>query len=111
MLKNKSILITGHVNPDGDALGSSLALFLALRSKHNVQVIVPNEFPYYLHWMPSAKNVIVYENDIINSNLLLDNTVEIKVASIKLAPLKLAPFNLASVKFAPSKLAKSRLAI
>ena len=70
--ERKNIVITTHKSPDGDALGSSLALFLALRSKHNVQVIVPNEFPYNLHWMPSVKNVIIYENDIINSNILLD---------------------------------------
>ena len=32
-LKDESILITGHINPDGDALGSALALKLIFQSK------------------------------------------------------------------------------
>ena len=32
-LKNSSNLITGHINPDGDALGSALAFKLILDSK------------------------------------------------------------------------------
>ena len=44
----KKIVITTHRTPDGDALGSSLALFHSLENSHNVSVIVPNEYPQYL---------------------------------------------------------------
>ena len=54
------IVIVTHQAPDGDALGSSLGLyhFLKESGKKDVQVIVPNDYPVFLHWMPGAKNVI-----------------------------------------------------
>ena len=55
------IVIVSHVSPDGDAIGSSLGLYHFLISQDkNVNVIVPNAFPDFLHWMPGAKDVIVY---------------------------------------------------
>ena len=58
----EKIVIVSHVSPDGDAIGSSLGLyhFLTLQEK-TVNVIVPNAFPEFLHWMPGAKEVIVYD--------------------------------------------------
>jgi bifunctional oligoribonuclease and PAP phosphatase NrnA len=58
----KNILILTHQNPDGDAIGSSLGLFHLLRNI-GVQstIIVPNEFPKFLKWMPDAKNIIIGE--------------------------------------------------
>ena len=54
------IVIVTHRAPDGDALGSSLGLyhFLKETGKRDVQVIVPNDYPVFLHWMPGAKSVI-----------------------------------------------------
>lgn len=63
LLKNKkNILILTHQNPDGDAIGSSLALQLFLK-KLNIEstIIVPNEFPKFLKWLPQAKNIIIAE--------------------------------------------------
>lgn len=58
----EKIVIVSHVSPDGDAIGSSLGLFHFLTSQEKiVNVIVPNAFPEFLHWMPGAKEVIVYE--------------------------------------------------
>lgn len=60
--KAEKIVITTHRSPDGDALGSSLALyhFLKRRDK-NVKIIVPNSFPYFLKWMPGAREIEIYE--------------------------------------------------
>ena len=54
------IVILTHYNPDGDAIGSSLALkhFLAAKGL-NADVIVPNDFPKFLKWMPGAKQIII----------------------------------------------------
>ena len=42
----QNIVITTHVNPDGDAIGSSLALYnFLIKYDHNVNVIVPNPYP------------------------------------------------------------------
>jgi Exopolyphosphatase-related proteins len=61
--KGESFVITAHVAPDGDALGSSLGLYLFLLEygKENVTVILPNDFPQFYRWMPGAKDIIIYE--------------------------------------------------
>ncbi|MBQ7856439.1 MAG: bifunctional oligoribonuclease/PAP phosphatase NrnA [Alistipes sp.] len=60
----KRIAILSHTNPDGDALGSSLALAETLRSTgHTVYCIVPNRFPYYLKWIPGSESIIVHSLD------------------------------------------------
>lgn len=54
------IVIISHYNPDGDAIGSSLGLKLFLKEKGlNADVIVPNDFPKFLKWMPEAKQIII----------------------------------------------------
>ncbi len=58
----KSIVITPHKNPDGDAIGSSLALWHYLRQfEHNVHVIVPNDFPKFLKWMPGVDQILIFD--------------------------------------------------
>ena len=60
----KNIVILSHTNPDGDALGSSLAWGEALRGKgHNVTCIVPNKYPYYLDWMSGIEQMVVFKCD------------------------------------------------
>lgn len=58
----KHILILAHQNPDGDAIGSTLGLqhFLQKMNKEST-VIVPNEFPKFLKWLPRAKEIIIAE--------------------------------------------------
>jgi len=59
LAKSQKIVITTHKNPDGDAMGSSLALWHYLRGKNKeVQFIVPNRYPDFLHWMPGQEEVI-----------------------------------------------------
>jgi len=57
--KSKNTLIIPHKNPDGDALGSSLALNFFLKKKgHNSLVISPNEYPSFLNWLPGQNKII-----------------------------------------------------
>ena len=57
----QSIVIVPHKNPDGDAMGSTLALQKYLSKKgHNATVISPNEYPHFLKWMPGQEEVLVY---------------------------------------------------
>ncbi|RMZ58135.1 bifunctional oligoribonuclease/PAP phosphatase NrnA [Chryseobacterium nematophagum] len=59
--ENKIVILT-HYNPDGDAVGSSLGLKHYLKEKGiHAEVIVPNDFPKFLKWMPEAKKAIVAE--------------------------------------------------
>ena len=58
------IVIVSHTNPDGDAVGSSLAWAEVLRTMgHEVMCVVPNKFPYFLDWMPGIDEVVVFKTD------------------------------------------------
>lgn len=57
----KPVVIISHINPDGDSIGSSLALALFLRkSDIPVTVIIPNEVPDFLKWLPGFDMVLIY---------------------------------------------------
>ncbi|MCU0349314.1 MAG: bifunctional oligoribonuclease/PAP phosphatase NrnA [Flavobacterium sp.] len=71
----KKIVITSHRNPDGDAMGSSLALLHFLKQlQHEVVFISPNEFPEFLAWMPDSKNVVIFEREYEKALALLTNS-------------------------------------
>jgi len=58
---SKKIVIIPHKNPDGDALGSTLALNHFLnKTGHNSSVITPNEYPEFLDWMPNQRQIIKF---------------------------------------------------
>lgn len=70
--KYKKIVIVSHVNPDGDALGSSMALSLFVKKmKAEVKVIVPNDYPTYLAWMPSVQDVLIYDKNVEEANRIM----------------------------------------
>src|SRR5690554_1016836 len=61
LAKPKQIVVTTHHKPDGDALGSSLAIYHWLKAKgHTVHVVVPSDFPTFLDWMPGQQDVTIY---------------------------------------------------
>ena len=56
-----NVVICTHVNPDGDAIGSSLALKHYLERKgKQATVVVPNVFPDFLTWLPGADTILIY---------------------------------------------------
>ena len=69
------VAVITHVNPDGDAIGSSLAFSQLLRKLgHDVEVMVSNDFPEFLAWMPGASTIHIYDKDVDSCNQILDNT-------------------------------------
>ncbi|MBK7027945.1 MAG: bifunctional oligoribonuclease/PAP phosphatase NrnA [Bacteroidales bacterium] len=69
-----SVLITAHYNPDGDTIGASLALMHFLKPLgHDVKVLVPNEPPSFLHWMPGCSELIIYQSDPEVGNELISD--------------------------------------
>lgn len=57
------IVITTHIKPDADALGSSLGLANYLISKgHSVQVITPTNYPSFLNWMSGNDGVLIFKD-------------------------------------------------
>ena len=58
----KNVVVFTHTSPDGDAIGSSLALKEYLQRKgKNVSVIVPNVFPDFLKWMNDSDKIVLYD--------------------------------------------------
>tara|TARA_B100000579_G_scaffold423892_1_gene427578 strand:+ start:10541 stop:11539 length:999 start_codon:yes stop_codon:yes gene_type:complete len=72
--QKRNIIITTHKTPDGDALGSSLALLHVLKTNHNVNIIVPNDYPHYLKWMPGNDDVLIYEENEEHSDSLINQS-------------------------------------
>ncbi len=61
---SKRFVILTHQNPDADAIGSSLGWKLYLQKKgHAATVIVPNECPSNLRWMPDYAEVITFDQN------------------------------------------------
>ncbi len=59
--KPVQITITAHQRPDGDAMGSTLALYgFLIQFGHRVKVIYPTEYPSHFEWMPGVKDTLVY---------------------------------------------------
>ncbi len=55
-------VITAHQKPDGDAMGSTLALYHFLTQLgHEVTVISPTNWADFLNWMPGVDKVIDFE--------------------------------------------------
>ena len=58
----RCVVCVCHVNPDGDALGSTLAVWHWMRSLgKECSVVVPNGFPDFLAWMPGASEIVRYD--------------------------------------------------
>ena len=57
-----TILITCHKSPDGDAVGSSLGWAEYLRSLgKEAIVIVPDQYPDFLLWLPNTEKIVRYD--------------------------------------------------
>ncbi len=68
-----NVVICTHVNPDGDAIGSSLALKHYLQRKgKQATVVVPNIFPDFLKWLPGADSILVYTNQREQAKAVID---------------------------------------
>jgi phosphoesterase RecJ-like protein len=69
----QNIVIIPHRNPDGDAIGSSLALYHYLKKDHYVSVVAPNDYPNFLKWMPSSEDVKLFDKQNKQSKRALES--------------------------------------
>jgi phosphoesterase RecJ-like protein len=69
----KDIVITTHRNPDGDAIGSTLAMYHYLsRMGHSVKMISPSEYPEFLVWMPAIHDIMIFDIEPENAQSVLE---------------------------------------
>lgn len=68
-----NIVLVSHVSPDGDAIGSTLALWHFFNSQgKKATVIVPNNFPEFLKWLPGAREILCYDKRKEQADELMD---------------------------------------
>ena len=67
------VVVVCHQNPDGDAIGSSLALAGYLRRACGKEpvVIVPDQYPDYLHWLPGSEKIIRYDKHKERADMII----------------------------------------
>ncbi|MCH1547507.1 MAG: bifunctional oligoribonuclease/PAP phosphatase NrnA [Flavobacteriaceae bacterium] len=71
----QNIVIIPHKNPDGDAVGSCVALneiFESLGKKSTI--IAPNDFPEFLKWMDQKNKIRIFEENINSNKRLIENS-------------------------------------
>jgi phosphoesterase RecJ-like protein len=60
----RSILVASHKNPEGDALGSSLALYHHFGQGKKIQVFNLDPVPYFLEFLPGSEKIIHQLKDL-----------------------------------------------
>ena len=70
----KNIAVTCHLSPDGDAIGSSLALAHMLqRLGKEVQVVTPDMVPRSLSFVPGVRTVVVFTKTELRARYVLEH--------------------------------------
>jgi bifunctional oligoribonuclease and PAP phosphatase NrnA len=70
---SENILLICHINPDGDAIGSQLALYHYLKSRGmNVDMFAPNFLQNFLKWMPGADLINIFIEDRKKCRMLIE---------------------------------------
>ena len=71
--KPQKVVILPHKNPDGDAIGSVLALFHYLTGLgQETHVVSPNDYPRFLKWMPGNEGILNYEKEATRANEIIN---------------------------------------
>ncbi len=62
--ENENVMVVGHLNPDGDCIGSIIGFFTYLLSKgKNIMLVVPNKYPDFLKFLDLDNNIVVFEDN------------------------------------------------
>lgn len=70
----QQIVVVAHKNPDGDAVGSSLALTKTLQFLgHEAHCVLPNDFPDFLKWIPHVNEITFFEKEVEKTKTLISN--------------------------------------
>lgn len=72
--KAQNIILTAHVNPDGDAVGSSLALLLTLKTEYkdkNIRLVLQDKIPDTTKFLKYSEMIERYKEDEVYQTELL----------------------------------------
>lgn len=82
--ESKNIIISSHVKPDGDAIGSGLALYLALKNQYkekNIRFILEDEVPDNMMFLTGVEEIEKYD-DIKDENIDVDTFITVDSANL-----------------------------
>jgi ABC-type uncharacterized transport system ATPase subunit len=87
-------IITAHQKPDGDAMGSSLALYhFLIQLGHDVTVVSPTNWAPFLDWMPGIDKVVDYEGNRTKATELVYNDLKVKASGLNQKVINLSGGN------------------
>jgi phosphoesterase RecJ-like protein len=103
--KATNIIVTGHIYPDGDSLGSILALSEVLASSNkNVQMYIDDDIPLVYHFLPGAENIKKPDGKVQADLLVvLDASDDERIGKVKTitdAPILNIDHHISNIKFA-----------
>ena len=93
--ENQNIILTAHVNPDGDAVGSGLGLFLTLKENYkdkNIRFVLQDSIPYTTKFLKGSEEIETYNSEEKYSTDLLSFLMASKSISAVLSAIKRASF-------------------
>lgn len=104
--QSQSIILFSHTAPDGDSLGSTLALMTALQAEWPAKrftVVSPDTIDAYLHWLPRRDEVLVYlEQETETLSLIAEADLILHVDHNATHRLRYAPL-VEAVKRSPAR--------
>ena len=72
--ESKNIVIVSHKSPDGDSVGSSMALYYFLKNQNiNASVCHPDPAPKFIQWADADNVILNYEKQQVDVQEKLDN--------------------------------------
>ncbi len=73
VLNSSKIVIVSHKSPDGDAVGSSLALHNYLNKLNKTStVVLPDSFPGFYDWLEGSNKVVIADKNMESAKSLID---------------------------------------
>lgn len=88
IINNDNFVVLAHVNPDGDAIGSSIALYLYLKSiGKNVDVVIPN-IPKKYSYLVGYDDVKSTSDAFYDVGIILDTATYERIGFDKLDNIK-----------------------
>jgi len=73
--ESKKIAVCTHFNPDGDAIGSMLALSSYFKSQgFEIKCITPSSMPEFYKWMPGATEIINAQKQFKETKKIIQET-------------------------------------
>ncbi len=74
LAQRPDIVVTNHQNPDGDAVGSAIALTgVLMQLGFRVKMIMPNDYAANLKWMSLTEEVLFYDQSFSEADHIIEN--------------------------------------